>query len=819
MLGYRADEIAGKAFQRFTAPEDLPKCNDAFKRMSTGAIAIPTVFEKRYLRKDGSTTWMKLTVSIQRDHEGKSLHYITVAQDINARKSAEEQLAHALEALRANEGRYRTTFEMSTEAICINRLSDGLYVDANKAFLDTLGYEKHEVIGHSSIELSIWADPAARLRMAEALRTSPICHNLETKFKRKNGTTLWGLMSASLIEFSGVPCVLSVSRDISDAKAAEERLAATAEALRTSEKRYRTVFQTCFDGILINRLDNGQIIDVNQMFLDTTGFSRDEVIGKTALDLNFWVHDKDRDKLLEAVRQNSSCSGMEARFRKKNGESVWGLLSATRTVIDGIPCLISITRDISEAKAAEKEIWNLAFFDQLTGLPNRRMLLDRLRHSLAASTRNGRRRALLFVDLDNFKDLNDSLGHQTGDLLLQEVAVRLSACVRESDTVARLGGDEFVVMLEDLSTSAEEAASQAESVGGKIIDAICEPFWLADRETFSTASIGITVFGDKREGTSEILQQADIAMYQAKSAGRNTMRFFEPTLQSAVNARAAMEEELRQAIRGNQFLLYYQPQVDATKTIGVEALIRWMHPRRGLLAPSEFISLAEQTGLILPLGEWVLETACKQIAAWAARPETARLGVAVNISARQFRLPNFVEQVVDVVRRTRANPRNLRLELTESLLVDDFDEIVAKMTHLKAYGIQFALDDFGTGYSSLNYLRHLPLDQLKIDRSFVQNILEDTTSGAIAQTIISLGKAMCLPVMAEGIETKAQRDCLMALGCNAFQGYLFSRPLPLEQFEQLLAQERNTPDLSQGLAGGSWNESPSAIGTRSDLLQ
>jgi diguanylate cyclase (GGDEF)-like protein len=432
------------------------------------------------------------------------------------------------------------------------------------------------------------------------------------------------------------------------------------------------------------------------------------------------------------------------------------------------------------------------------------MLLDRLRLSLAASTRNGRRRALLFVDLDNFKDLNDSLGHQTGDLLLREVAVRLAACVRETDTVARLGGDEFVVMLEDLSASAEEAASQAEAVGTKILAAIAEPFWLADRETFSAASIGITVFGDKREGTSEILQQADIAMYQAKTAGRNTMRFFEPTLQSAVNARAAMEEELRQAIRANQFLLYYQPQVNATQTIGAEALVRWMHPKRGLLAPSEFISLAEQTGLILPLGEWVLETACRQIAAWGLRPETTHLEVAVNISARQFRQPDFVEQVVDVIRRTRANPQNLRLELTESVLVDDFDGIVAKMSHLKAYGIQFALDDFGTGYSSLNYLRHLPLDQLKIDRSFVQNILEDTTSGAIAQTIISLGKAMRLPVMAEGVETQAQRDCLMTLGCNAFQGYLFSRPLPLAEFEALFAKECRLSDSSQSLASKNW---------------
>ncbi len=664
MVGYRPDEICGRTFQSFTAPEDLARSNAVLNKMTAGADIIlqPTVFEKRYLRKDGSLTWMKLTVSIQRDNEGKPLHYITVVQDINARKTAEEQLAIALKALRVNEERYRTTFEMSTEAICINRLSDGLYVDANKAFLDIVGYERQEVIGRSSLELGIWTEPAVRLKLTEELRAKSVCHNLETKFTRKNGTTLWGLMSASLIEVGGVPCVLSVSRDISDVKATEERLTAAAEAVRASEERYRTVFHTSFDGILISRLDNGQIIDVNEMFLSSTGFDRNEVIGKTVLELNLWVDIENRSTFFEALRQNATCRSLEARFRKKNGDTLWGVVSATLTAIDEIPCLISITRDVSDAKAAEKEIRSLAFFDQLTSLPNRRMLLDRLHHSLAAGTRNGRWRAILFVDLDNFRDLNDSLGHQTGDLLLQEVAARLATCVREADTVARLGGDEFVVMLEDLSSSAEEAATWAEAIGGKILNAMAESFWIADRECFSTASIGITVFGDRRDSTSEILQQAEIAMYQSKTAGRNTIRFFEPALQNAVNARAAMEEELRQAIRGDQFLLYYQPQVNTTQMIGAEALLRWMHPKRGLLAPSDFISLAEQTGLILPLGEWVLQTACAQIAAWSANPKTAHLKVAVNISARQFRQPNFVEQVVEVVARTNANPRNLCLE-------------------------------------------------------------------------------------------------------------------------------------------------------------
>lgn len=798
MIGYRADEIRGKTFQEITAPEDLQKSNAVLQKMTAelASVGSPSECEKRYVRKDGSLTWVKLTISIQRDNAGRALHYITVVEDINARKIAEQRLLRVQQDLQISEERYRTTFEMSSDAVVINRLSDGVYVDANRAFLAILGYKREEVIGRSSLELGIWAEPDERAKLVEALKLNSVRHNHETRFRRKSGETFWASMTASLIEVNGVSCVLSVSRDISTAKEAEQMLAAAVDALRASEERYRTVFQTCFDGILINRLDNGQCIDVNHMFLNSLGFERSEVIGKTVPELGIWVDTGDRDKLFGLLRESSSVQGFDARFRKKNGETLWGMVSATLTEIDQVPCLISITRDVSDAKAAEIEIRNLAFFDQLTGLPNRRTLLDRLRHALATGTRNGHKQALLFVDLDNFKDLNDSLGHQTGDLMLQQVAARLSASVREADTVARLGGDEFVVMLENLSTSSEEAAAQAKVIGEKMLLAVGEPYSLSEHECYSTSSIGITLFGDKRESTSDVLQQADIAMYQAKAAGRNTIRFFEPALQNAVNARASMEEELRQAIRTNQFLLHYQPQVDSTRMIGAEALVRWKHPKRGLLSPGEFISLAEQTGLILPLGEWILESACEQLAIWGANEKMSALSIAVNISTRQFRQSNFVDQVLDVICRTGANPSNLRLELTESLLVENFEEIVEKMNRLKSHGLRFALDDFGTGYSSLNYLRHLPLDQLKIDRSFVENILQDTTSGAIAQTIVSLGNAMSLPVMAEGVETEAQWNYLLGIGCHSFQGYLFSRPLPSGEFEQLVSHSESAVQVS-----------------------
>ncbi len=443
-------------------------------------------------------------------------------------------------------------------------------------------------------------------------------------------------------------------------------------------------------------------------------------------------------------------------------------------------------RELQQLKVAHDEIRNLAFFDSLTGLPNRRLLLDRLRQTLAASTRSNRKRALLFIDLDDFKTLNDTLGHHIGDLLLQEVARRITDCIRETDTVARLGGDEFVVLLQALPEIAEDAAAQAKTIAEKILATVDQPYLLAGRECRSSSSIGITVFGDPQDSTNEVLQQADIAMYQAKAAGRNTMHFFAPALQAAVNARAAMEEDLRLAIKTNDFMLYYQPQVDRGVLIGAEALLRWRHPKRGLLHPEAFVPLAEETGLILPLGDWVLETACKQIAAWAAREDTADITVAVNISARQLRNPDFVENVLATLHRTGANPRNLRLELTESMLVDDVEDVIAKMTTLKSHGLKFSLDDFGTGYSCLAYLGRLPLDQLKIDQAFVRDILVDAGSGVIAQTIISLSRSMGLSVMAEGVETEAQRDCLARLGCYLFQGFLLSGPVPLEEFQSLV---------------------------------
>ncbi|MDX1367858.1 EAL domain-containing protein [Pseudomonas sp.] len=450
-----------------------------------------------------------------------------------------------------------------------------------------------------------------------------------------------------------------------------------------------------------------------------------------------------------------------------------------------IYALCGISTDISEHKKNLEQIHRLAFYDLLTGLPNRRLLLDRLQHALAQRGRNQLDGALLFIDLDNFKDLNDTLGHDMGDQLLQQVAQRLSSHVREEDTLARLGGDEFVLMLEGLHLQHPEAIAQIETVATKLIQVLAEPYVLQGRSHTSTASIGIALFSEARGTVDELLKRADLAMYQAKAAGRNTLRFFNPEMQAEVSARANLENDLRQSLGARQFVLHYQPQVNAQgQLLGAEALVRWQHPNRGLVAPGEFISLAESTGLILPLGRWILYSACQQLVVWAADPKRVQLTMAVNVSARQFHHRDFVDDVLAVLDETGANPQRLELELTESHLVQDVETMIIKMGLLKARGVRFALDDFGTGYSSLSYLKRLPLNQLKIDRSFVRDLLSDPNDAAIVRTIVALGVSLDLEVIAEGVETLAQRDALLRLGCQRFQGYLFGKPEPAQRLEQ-----------------------------------
>jgi diguanylate cyclase (GGDEF)-like protein/PAS domain S-box-containing protein len=537
---------------------------------------------------------------------------------------------------------------------------------------------------------------------------------------------------------------------------------------------------------------NSVILKVNQAFVETTGYTAAEVVGRTPALLQSGRHNADFYRVMwETIKTTGGWQG-EVWDRRKNGEEYpkWLTISAVKGDEGVVTHYIGAHFDITDRKIAEDKINELAYFDQLTGLPNRTLLLDRLKQAMTASARNETHGALLFIDLDNFKTLNDTHGHDMGDLLLKQVAQRVLACVREGDTVARMGGDEFVVMLANLSADEEEAAVGIETVAEKILVTLEQSYLLGALAFRCTASMGITLFRGQLNSIDDLMKQADLAMYKAKEAGRNAFRFFDPHMEATVKERVALEEDLRRAIDAKQFMLYYQAQVVGDgRVTGAEVLVRWQHPTRGMVSPAEFIPLAEETGLILPLGNWILETACAQLAVWAAKPAMAHLTLAVNVSARQFYQADFVAQVLTVLKRSGAHPGQLKLELTESLLVENVQDIIEKMHALKTKGVSFSLDDFGTGYSSLSYLKRLPLDQLKIDQSFVRDVLIDPNDAAIAKTVVALAQSLGLGVIAEGVETEAQQHFLADSGCHAYQGYFFSRPLPVEGFEAFTRQK------------------------------
>ena len=565
--------------------------------------------------------------------------------------------------------------------------------------------------------------------------------------------------------------------------------------LREQSSRLRlasSVFATASEGITIADIE-GTILDVNDAFTAVTGYSREEVIGRNPRLLQSGRHDaRFYARMWQSIWDKGQWQG-EIWNRRKSGEIYPEWLTITAgTVQNGaerkITHYVATFSDITQRKSNEAEIYQLAYFDPLTALPNRRLLMDRLRHILSARDTGAGHATLLFIDIDNFKTLNDIKGHAVGDLLLIEIAKRLSSCAREGDTVARLGGDEFVVMLEGLSAEPDHAAAQAKAAGEKILQAVNHPYRLNDFEYHSSCSIGVSLFSQD-VSADELLKQADTAMYEAKAAGRNALRFFDPAMQSALEARAKLEADLRQALSEQQFALYYQVQVDADNyPVGAEALLRWNHPQEGLVLPGTFISLAEETGLIQPIGHWVLETACAQLKTWEAEARSSHLVLAVNVSARQFGATEFVNQIEALLSSSGIIPSRLKLEITESMLLDNIEKDISTMRQLKALGVSFSMDDFGTGYSSLQYLKRLPLDQIKIDQSFVRELGSNSSDKAIVRTIIAMANSMDLDVIAEGVETGEQRELLLNAGCKHFQGYLFSQPVPIEQFEMLLGK-------------------------------
>ncbi|QOR39168.1 EAL domain-containing protein [Billgrantia diversa] len=581
------------------------------------------------------------------------------------------------------------------------------------------------------------------------------------------------------------------------------RLARTEKELYRSEKDLRRINESlqaeldiaalAFDthmGMFITD-SSGAIRKVNSTFERITGYRAEEVLGENPRILNSGRHDADFYRTMwTSIHEKGSWHG-EVWNRRKNGDIYpqWVTISAVRNEGGKASHYVATLSDISLRRAAEQEVHRLAFYDPLTGLPNRRMLLDRLTQAMQAWANHEQQGALMFIDLDGFKHINDTLGHQVGDELLQIMAERIVEVSRESQLVARLGGDEFVILAPELGSTIEATSQQVERIATRLLAKLAEPCQLGERRHLLSGSIGITLLVDGAEDAEACLQQAEMAMYQAKQAGRNIWRFFDPSMQAVAVRRAMLESDLRQAVRRNELRLHYQVQVDSQDRVtGVEALLRWLHPEYGMVPPGDFITIAEESYLIVSLGDWVLETACRQLAEWTDLPNLAGLSMAVNISPLQFQQPDFVDRLGAILEQTGAPSDLLKLELTENLFMDEPDAVRDTMQRIKALGVRFSLDDFGTGFSSLSYLNRLPLDQLKIDQSFVRPLFEDAANAVICASIIDLGRNLGLEVIAEGVETQAHHDWLARQGCHAFQGYLYGRPVAIDILREKLKE-------------------------------
>ncbi len=762
-------DLVGKSIFDRVHPDFRENVRELLKNDGPQGKVFP-IHQTKLLKFDGSTIDVE-SQSTLIVYGGVQARQI-VLRDVTEQKRIAAQVA-------ASESRMRAVFDAALDAV-ISMDSAGHITSWNGRAEAIFGWRSDEVVGlmlHETI-----TPPQHRAALQEGLvrflatgQGKMLNRRVQLVALRRNGEEFPVELSILTFKEDGAYHFTAFVADITERKIAEETQRIAATAFNSQQ------------GMCITDADK-MILRVNKAFTKITGYTVEEVVGKTPRLLSSGRHDAAFYALMwESITRTGQWHG-EIWNRRKNGTLYPEMLniSCVRNE-DGVAThYVGSFSDLSSAKAADEQIESLAFSDLLTGLPNRRMLIIALQQAMIAGEREKRQGALLLVDLDHFKNLNDALGHEQGDLLLLQFAKRLSASVREGETVSRLGGDEFVVLLTQLDTNPLEAAMHAETTAKKLLDALRQPYQVGGAEISCSASIGITLFGSQHEDTVEPLKRAELAMYEAKGHGRNTLRFFDPEMQAAVNSRVVMEAALREAIATSQFLLHYQAQVtEQGRITGAEALLRWTDPKRGMVSPTEFIPLAEESGLILAIGDWVMESACRQLAQWASQPVMAHLTLAVNVSARQFHQRDFVDQVLGTLERTGANPARLKLELTESLLISNVADVIAKMDALKGRGVGFSLDDFGTGYSSLTYLKRLPLDQLKIDQSFVRDILIDPDDAAIARTVVALAESLGLAVIAEGVETEAQRDFLASLGCRNYQGYLFSRPLPVAEFEAL----------------------------------
>ena len=741
-------------------------------------------FEIQRPAMGGGWLWTSVSGVPVFDDAGAFQGYWGIGRNTCMHKQAEQKL-------RDSQNQYQELVHWAPVGLCV--VQNGVIAYVNPAAMRIWGAKKVSELQGTSIAERLHPQflSSGMQRMQKVLDNGRQAALRPSKHLRTDGRSIDVEDQAMPLVYQDVPSVLMSFQDVSARKQTET-------TLRDSEDRFRILTQLSSDWYW-EQDHQHRFVMVNGAVAASTGLAVTDFLGKTHWELptqNVSASEWDLHRCALAGEQEFR--DFEIRWPDSAGRMRWSSVSGAPVYTAGgqLRGYRGVGRDVTAQKQAADQIHRLAFYDALTGLPNRRLLQEQLKRALHGQPRHRQLGALLFIDLDNFKELNDTQGHDVGDALLQQVAARLATCVRDSDMVARLGGDEFVVVLEDLAEDAMDAASQAEGIGKKILLTLNVPYRLAGREHRSSPSIGITLIGIDQPSVDDLLKQADLAMYQAKASGRNTLRFFDVAMQSEVDSRVAMESDLRDGLQGGEELaLFFQPIVDSHgKIAGAEALVRWLQPHRGMLMPANFIPLAEATGLILPLGRWVLNQACAQLALWAHEPEMERLTLSVNVSARQLSEPDFVEQVTTALQRHGTKAQRLRLELTETMLVHRVDDIILKMAALKAIGVGFSLDDFGTGYSSLSYLKKLPLDLLKIDQSFVHDVLTDVNDAAIARTIVALGQSLGLAVVAEGVETVKQREFLSDIGCSSYQGFLFSEPLPIEQFNDYVTQAAESAD-------------------------
>lgn len=784
----RASELQGLAqgpfngsfreFFRSVAAADRQTMREAYSELLAGRRhAYRATYQAS--QSDGTTRHLESMAKLYRDEHGSPLRMAGIIIDVTDRVLREQHLA-------ASEAKFSALFQGSPDPIALSRLRDGVFMEINPGFSVVFGWEADEIVGRSALEVGIWRDEDQRQTLFDQLMQEQRLDNAEAQFRTKSNQSVTCAVSSRIIRVDQLLCIVTTFRDITKRQQAEA-------ALKASEAKFARAFHSSPDAIVISDRLTGRFIEVNEGFYRLSGYRQEEAIGKTSTELGVWPGDQ-RTELLEQLARDGRVSNWEMMGQDRHGRSKHIEVSVEPIELNGQNCLLLSARDISQLKAAHAQIHHLAFHDPLTNLPNRTLLTDRLKQQAALHKRHNLRGALLFLDLDHFKHINDSLGHPVGDAVLKMITARLEASIRQEDTVARLGGDEFVVLLTGLSGKRSEVTRHVRQVAEKLRTLLAEPMVFEGNRLQVTPSIGIALMPDHGETPADLLKRADIALYRAKAAGRNAIQLFRSTMQLVASARLQLESELRLAIQRQEFELYLQAQVDARTggVVGAEVLLRWQHPEHGARSPVEFIEVLEESGLIVEVGNWVIREACRIAATLLAEDliDPEAFSLCVNISPRQFRQSDFVERILDALKVAGLPPQMIKLEITEGIVIQNLDDTIAKMHRLCRQGVSFAMDDFGTGYSSLTYLKRLPVNLLKIDQSFVRDALIDQNDAEIIRAIVAMARSLGLEVIAEGVEQQAQLDLLQLQGCHLYQGYLFSRPLPQMEFGELLQAHR-----------------------------